>query len=348
MRHKGLVTREWAVLAGVSERAIDDRIAAGVLIVLFPGVYRHAAVPFTRESRWLAAVLVGGPGALLSRRAAAVLHGVDRIRRVKPDVTVEHGRLPTLDGVDWHRARTLGPADRAVVDGIPVMALPRVLLELCAVPWLSYETVEHAAQHAVIAKKVTVEALFAVLDRLGGKGFTGTVAFRSILAGGLPDETIQSMLELLLDQIVESSAIPPGVRQHPLRCADGRNVVLDRAWHRPPDRGRGERPALARDRGAGPSRSGSQPFDPGQRVPAPPLRLVRLPGDPTRDPSRARADLRRSPRCLIARLLGRPTPRNLPACRPGSAGARFCVESTPGNAGWIDPEGVGPRVFGGV
>ena len=218
------------MLAGISERAIDDRIAAGVLIVLFPGVYRHAAVPFTQESRWLAAVLAGGRGALLSRRAAAVLHGVDGIRRVKPDVTVEHGRLPTLDGVDWHRARMLGPADRAVVAGIPVMSLPRVLLELCAVPWLAYETVEHAAQHAVITKKVTVEALFAVLDRLGGKGFTGTVAFRSILAGGLPDETIQSMLELLLDQIVESAAIPPGVRQYPLRCTDGRNVVLDRAW----------------------------------------------------------------------------------------------------------------------
>jgi hypothetical protein len=230
VRHKGIVTREMAVFAGISERAIDERIAAGVLIPLFPGVYRHAAVPFTRESRWLAAVYAGGPGALLSRRAAAVHHGVDGIRRVRPDVTVLHGRLPVLAGVDWHRARTLGPPDRVVRGGIPVTSVARTLLDLCGIPWLTYETVEHAAQHAVITGKVTVEELFAVLDRVGGKGFEGTVRFRSVLQGGLPDATIQSMLELLLDRIVAGAAIPPGIRQYELVCTDGRRVVLDRAW----------------------------------------------------------------------------------------------------------------------
>lgn len=230
VRHKGIVTRELAVLAGIPEDAIDDRIAAGVLIPIHPGVYRHAAVPYSRDARWLAAVYAGGPGALLSRRAGAALFGVEGIRRVKPDVTVQHGRLPTLDGVDWHRARTLGPADSVVRNGIPVMALPRILMELCADPWLTYETVRHAAQHAVLTSKVTVEQLFAVLDRLGGKGFEGTVRFRSILHGGMPDKTIQSMLELLLDEIVDDAAIPAGVRQFPLTCDDGRQVVLDRAW----------------------------------------------------------------------------------------------------------------------
>lgn len=172
----------------------------------------------------------GGPDALLSRRAGAVLHGVEGIRRVTPDVTVPFGRLPVLPGVDWHRTRNLTAADRTVRDGIPVMALPRVLLELCGIPWLSFEVVEHAIQHSVITKKVRIEDLLAVLDRVGGRGVDGTVRFRTITTGGLPDETIQSMVELLLDRIVDSAAIPNGVRQHPLICVDGRRVVLDRAW----------------------------------------------------------------------------------------------------------------------
>lgn len=228
--HKGIVVREWAVAAGIPEAVIDDRLACGVLILRHPGVYQHAAAPFTREARWLAAVRAGGPGALLSKRAAAVLHGVDGIRRVRPDVTVSFGRLPTDPSIDWHRARSLGPVDVVVRDGIPVMALPRVLMELCAIPWLSYDKVEHAIHHAVITRKVATEDLLAVLERLGGKGFTGTVLFRSITSGGLPDETIESMLELLLDRIVDEAAIPPGVRQYDLTCSDGRRVRLDRAW----------------------------------------------------------------------------------------------------------------------
>ena len=40
----------------------------------------------------------------------------------------------------------------------------------------------------------------------------------------------RACLELLLDQIIEGAAIPRGIRQYPMTCADGRQVVLDRAW----------------------------------------------------------------------------------------------------------------------
>lgn len=228
-RGHGVIVRGEAVFAGISERVIDARIASGVLIPMHLGVYRHAAVPMTRDTRWLAAVRAAGSDALLSRRAAAVMHGFDGIRRVRPEVTVPYSRLPVLEGVQVHRTRRLSRVDIVQVRGIPTMSRARTLMELGATP-LGYETIEHAVQHAVIAKKVQVEDLFAILDRLGGKGFEGTVRFRSILDGGLPDETIQSMLELLLAQIIDGSAIPPAVRQHPLTCADGRHVRLDNAW----------------------------------------------------------------------------------------------------------------------
>lgn len=232
-RNHGVVARQWAVQAGLSAKMIDSRIASGLLVPMHLGVYRHVAVPPTRETRWFAAVVAAGPGAILSRRAAAVMHGYDGIRRVKPDVTVPYSRLPELAGVSLYRARNLVPADVVMENGIPTMSRARTLMELCATR-LPYEVVEHAAQHAVITKKVGVEDLFAILERLGGKGFEGTVMFRSILVGGLPDETIQSMLELLLADIVDRAAVPKSIRQHPLTCADGRQVVLDHAW--PDDR----------------------------------------------------------------------------------------------------------------
>jgi hypothetical protein len=85
-------------------------------------------------------------------------------------------------------------------------------------------------QNAVNDKLVKVESLLAILDR---RGVAGTTLLRETLAGGFVDERLQRRLELLLARIIARARVPAPVRQHPLVCADGREVFFDSAW---PDR----------------------------------------------------------------------------------------------------------------
>src|SRR5690242_16501161 len=69
----GLVTRDQALAAGLSEDAIGRRVRSGRWVRLHPNVYRLAGAPDTWEQRILAAVLAAGPTAIASHLSAAVL-----------------------------------------------------------------------------------------------------------------------------------------------------------------------------------------------------------------------------------------------------------------------------------
>jgi hypothetical protein len=224
-RQHGLAAR-WQLLgAGITERQIKDRVARGQLVPVHPGVYRLRGVPYTRELRWLAAVLAGGDGAALSHQAAGVVHHYD-IRRTRPVVTTPHARHPEIAGVTFHRSRRHG--DVVVMSGIPVTSRARTMLDLAAV--LPYDVFEPVLQNAVTGGRLPIEEMFSILDRRGGRGVPGTVAARQALQGGLVDEDIQRKLELILAGIIDSASVPRPVRQHPVMGADGREYRLDNAW----------------------------------------------------------------------------------------------------------------------
>lgn len=224
-RQHGVVARWQLLEAGVSTRAIEWAVESGALIPIQRGVYRLRGAPVTKEMRWHAATLAVGADGLLSRRAAAALHGLDGIRRSRPEVTGPYSRLPLLDGADAHRSRRLTEHDRTVVDGIPVTTVARTLLDCAGV--LPYDKVEHATHQAIIRKQVGQHELWVVIDRVCGRGVPGSTAIKTIAAGDATDATIQSALELVLKRIVDRCRIPATVRQHAFTCSDGRQVVLD-------------------------------------------------------------------------------------------------------------------------
>ena len=257
VRHKGVVTRAFAYAAGIPREVLDRRVAAGVLILLHEGVYRHAAVPYTQELRELAAVLACGSGAVLSHQSAAARHRFPNVRRVKPVVTSPHTDRPRLHDVTLHRTNRLPRCEVTTRDGIPITTKGRTAMDLCAVTplWVSQEVIVEA----VITKLIKPQELFAVLDRSGGRGCPGTADLRAI-AVGLDDlEGLESMLELIVADTLAHSRLPPVVRQHPLTCVDGRQVRLDfalpdirlaieangRRWHDTPARRRRTRERLA-------------------------------------------------------------------------------------------------------
>jgi very-short-patch-repair endonuclease len=76
----------------------------------------------------MAAALAGGPGAVLSHRAAIALWDLRPIPSGPVDVTVV-ARSRKQPGLRFHNVRRLRPEDTAAIDGIPVTALHRALLD---------------------------------------------------------------------------------------------------------------------------------------------------------------------------------------------------------------------------
>lgn len=255
-RHRGVITRERAFEDGIPRHVLDDRVEAGVLIVMHDGVYRHAAVPFTQDLRDLAAVLACGADAVLSHRSAAARQYPD-VRRSRPEVTSPHTDLPRVDGVTLHRTLWLPPCEVTVHHGIPITTPGRTALDYCSV--VPLHIAEEVINAAVITKRLRQEDVFAVLDRSGGRGRRGTAALRVVALGFEDLERLESMLELHVARALDGSGLPRFERQYEMVCVDGRQVRLDfarpdirfaieangRRWHDTPARKKRTRERLA-------------------------------------------------------------------------------------------------------
>lgn len=110
--------------------AINLRIARGRLHVLHRGVYAVGHRVLTDEGRWMAAVLAGGPGAVLSHRSAAAHWGIRPSQTALVDVTTDQQR--SRPGLLFHYS--LLPTDEVTVrDGIFVTTVSRTLFDLAGV-----------------------------------------------------------------------------------------------------------------------------------------------------------------------------------------------------------------------
>lgn len=228
VRRKGLIVRREAYAEHVPRHVIDDRVDAGVLIGVYEGVLRHAAVPVTQDQRWLAAVLASGPDAVLSHRAGAALYAWPGVRRVRPEVTTPHTDLPVLNGVDVHRAVRLRPFERTIVRGIPVTSRGKTALDFCAVT--RFDVAQEVIAQAVIMKLLSPMDIVTTLERSTGRGVRGTTRLRAIGLTLEELEGLESVLELHGGREIELARVPPPVRQYEMVCDDGRPVRIDLAW----------------------------------------------------------------------------------------------------------------------
>ncbi len=116
---------------GLTDDAVYKRLATGRLHRIHHGVY--ALVPrelLKREGLYMAAVLACGPGAVLSHRPAARLHGLRNYGHTKIEVTVPKRSARAHPGVAVHRSTTLTQADVTVVNAIPVTTVARTLFDI--------------------------------------------------------------------------------------------------------------------------------------------------------------------------------------------------------------------------
>jgi very-short-patch-repair endonuclease len=174
----GVVTREQLLRAGVSRRTVDRCLKVNWLQTAYRGVYFVGPL-LTPRSREMAAVLACGAGAAVSHMSAASLWGLmtsgggsDPVHVTVPDRGVYGKR-----GLVCHRSRWLEADQVSSVDGIPVTAPARTILDLstCVGP----RRLEQALAQAERRQLVTLEELRALVHRRPGRA--GTPALRDLL-----------------------------------------------------------------------------------------------------------------------------------------------------------------------
>jgi hypothetical protein len=111
----------------------------------------------------MAAVLACGPGALLSHRNAAALHGLRPNNRRKIDVIVPGRTARNQSRIDLHRSTTLTPDDATIVNQIPCTTVARTLLDLAEV--IDRRGLERAFDQAEILQLFDLRALEDQLRR---------------------------------------------------------------------------------------------------------------------------------------------------------------------------------------
>jgi very-short-patch-repair endonuclease len=164
----GVITRRQLVNQGLTRSMVDIRVNSRRLVPMHHGVYRLGSLVGPLEPplcRVMAAVLACGPGAVASHLSAGVLWRLLRAMTLHAAVHVtiaagDRGRRP---GIRRHRARTLGAEDVAVVDGVPVTAPARTLVDLAG--GVRARTLEQAIAEAERLDLVDRQALAAALSR---------------------------------------------------------------------------------------------------------------------------------------------------------------------------------------
>ncbi len=198
-----VVTRRQLIALGIGERSIDRRIAARRLRRIFRGVYTVRQGQIGRHGWWMAAVLLGGEGAILSHRPAAALLGIRRSAPGRAEVTLPRERR-SRKAVLFHSART-APDEVTVVEGIPVTTVPRTLFDLAAV--LRPVQVEAAINEAEVLRLTDPLSLNEVLERYPRR--QGSAAIRKILAAArIGASRTRSELEIAFLECLDAVGLP--------------------------------------------------------------------------------------------------------------------------------------------
>jgi predicted transcriptional regulator of viral defense system len=163
-RQHGVVGLHQLGELGLSARAAQLRAESGRLHRIHQSVYSLAPLTLLgRNGRYMAAVLACGPGAVLSHRSAAALHGIRATARTNIDVTIP-GRSPRKHaGIDVHRSTTLTPEDVTTVHGIPCTTVARTILDLAQV--IKGRPLERALDQAEILDLLDLAALDDQIER---------------------------------------------------------------------------------------------------------------------------------------------------------------------------------------
>ena len=166
----GGVSRRQLRALGYSEATIGRELSAGRLQRIHRGVYAVGHRCLSSHGTAMAAVLAGGPNAMLSHRSAGWLWGLLPRPPSPPEVsrpTRGHARR----GLRLHHAPALRAEDLALCERIPTTSVARTLLDLAAV--LRGRQLERALRRAEELRVFDLRAVERLLPHVSGHAGAG-------------------------------------------------------------------------------------------------------------------------------------------------------------------------------
>jgi len=167
------------------------------------GVYVVGRPELTLHGQWMAAVLAGGPSAVLSHTSAAALWGIRPESSTMVEVAVSGSAGRRFPGVRIHRRRSLRPVDVTRHQGIPVTNLVLTLIDLACS--LGAAQLERAVNEADRLDLIDPSTLRAALDAYIGR--PGVARLRELLDRRTFRLT-DSDLERLFLSLVSQAGLP--------------------------------------------------------------------------------------------------------------------------------------------
>lgn len=198
----GVVSGRQLVELGYSREKVAREMAAERLHQLHWDVYAVGHAGISRHGQCLAAVLSSGDGALLSHRSAAWLWGLTKRFALPVEVTAPSPRR-TREEIRMHSAEAIVPEDRTELEGIPVTAIPRTLLDFAAVDphYLGF-----ALDNGHRMGLIDLLAIDALISR--SRGFRGVARLRAGMDIHRDPAFTRSGLERRFRDLVQRSSLP--------------------------------------------------------------------------------------------------------------------------------------------
>jgi very-short-patch-repair endonuclease len=221
----GVVERSQLLDLGFAPSAIGRRVAAGRLHLLHRGVYAVGHTALDQRGRWLAAVLAGGDGAVLSHWSAAAQWGI-RSNRGGPIHVTSPSKAKSQSPIRRHRA--ILPADEVTVeDAIPVTTVPRTIFDLAArgVPEHAVESMLRQSEYLRLHDRLSLPDLVARYPRHRGNKAIRAALTRLPERAGHP----RSWLEERFLPFIDRRRLPRPQLNAWLRI-DGRDIQVDCLW----------------------------------------------------------------------------------------------------------------------
>jgi len=226
---RGVVSRRQALGAGMTAAQLRVRVESGAWDRVAPSVYALNGCPDTWMRRLWTAHLHAGPDSVVSHESAGRLHHFRQVPAGIVALTVPERRRFVAPGVRVHRTDRIGPADVVEIEGLPVTAPARTVVDLAS--RLSLARLRLLVEDQAVSRQIGLAALGAALGGVRARGRSGVGRLALVLdelgpADGIP----RSELERLLDEVVALAGLPEPSHEYPLPGRGARTGFVDRCW----------------------------------------------------------------------------------------------------------------------
>jgi hypothetical protein len=228
-RQHGLLTRVQGRSLGLTDSAMDRRLASGIWSPAGRSVFHLNGAPFTWLTRVMAACLAGD--AVASHRTGAVLRDLEGFRPGVPEVIIPRGQFYRPDGVRVHEVRDFELRGESVVQGIPTCSVETVLFQIAG--FAGWEATSAAIDDAIRRRLTTMPRLYSTLALHARRGRKGTRLFRAILDAKWGERIPDSRWNRQVADLLVDAGLPSPVLEHEIFGFDGRLIGrVDLAWPR--------------------------------------------------------------------------------------------------------------------